>query len=122
MGRSKYSKSQLFLMEFIAVVLFFSICISICISAFVRANTISEDSLRLNRAITLAQTTAEDIKAGEYMPSDDISTFYNSDFFVRITSIKEDDLLKARIQVYNKNDVRNQVFQIEVFKYMPSEV
>jgi hypothetical protein len=66
MSRRSYAKSHVFLMEFIVVVLFFALCTSICISAFVKADNISKQSKEMNHAILLAQSAAEAIKALDY--------------------------------------------------------
>lgn len=72
MSNRSYAKSQLFLMEFIAVVLFFALCSSICISAFVKANNMSKESKELNHANILAQSAAESIKALQYTNIDQL--------------------------------------------------
>ena len=113
MGRNRYAKSELFLMEFIVVVLFFALSTSLCISAFVRANHISEDSMELNRALTLAQTTAEMLKAQEVPAVEEKTSFYNEEFLVRVDT---------KIRVYGKEDGNNEICTLEVKKYLPGEV
>ena len=63
MSKKNNTKSELFLMEFIVAILFFSICTAVCISAFVKADNISKESKLINGAMILAQSTAEEIKA-----------------------------------------------------------
>ncbi len=73
MIRNNYSKSQIFLLEFIIVVLFFAICSTICVSVFVKADRISKDSSRDVNAMVIAKNAAECFKAsdtgnpGEYL-------------------------------------------------------
>lgn len=76
MIRNNYSKSQIFLLEFIIVVLFFAICSTICISVFMKADTISKDSSRDVNALVIAQNAAECFKASE---SADPEEYYDFD-------------------------------------------
>ncbi|MBN7773394.1 hypothetical protein [Clostridium aminobutyricum] len=73
MRNRNYAKSQLFLMEFIVVILFFALCASICISAFVKADNMSRESKELNHALILAQSAAETIKGVEVGDVDRLS-------------------------------------------------
>lgn len=122
MGRNRYAKSELFLMEFIVVVLFFALSTSLCISAFVRANHISEDSVQLNRALTLAQTTAEMLKAQEVPAVEDNTSFYNEEFFVRVDTKVREGILTGKIRIYGKEDGNNEICTLVVKKYLPGEV
>ena len=63
---SSRSKSQLFLLEFTIVVLFFAICATICVSAFVKADRMSEINAEKSQALILLQSAAEIIKAADY--------------------------------------------------------
>ncbi len=55
----KHSRSSLFLMELIMAILFFSLTSAVCIRLFVRAHTISQDTINQNNALTQAQNLAE---------------------------------------------------------------
>ena len=57
------SKSGLFLMEMIIVILFFSICSAICISVFAKARTTADHSNDLNNAVVRAISAGEVYKA-----------------------------------------------------------
>lgn len=57
------SRSGLFLMEMIIVILFFSICAAICVSAFAKARVTADSSRALNDAVIQASNTAEAYKA-----------------------------------------------------------
>lgn len=70
MSRNAYTKSQIFLLEFIIVVLFFSICVTVCVLAFVKADGISVDSRQRNMAIVAMQSVAECIKSIEVKPGE----------------------------------------------------
>lgn len=63
-SRSTHSKSGLFLMELILVILFFSIAGAICIQIFVKAHLLSRSASELNRAVALAQSAAAGLEAG----------------------------------------------------------
>lgn len=57
------SRSGLFLMEMIIVILFFSICAAICVSAFAKARVTADSSKSLNDAVIQTSNTAEAYKA-----------------------------------------------------------
>lgn len=55
----KHSKSSLFLMELIVVILFFSLASAVCIQLFARSHILSKETVEQNNAITQAQNLAE---------------------------------------------------------------
>lgn len=57
------SKSSLFLMEMIVVILFFAITSAICIGLFTKAHQTAQDSVELTHAVLLSETAAETFKA-----------------------------------------------------------
>lgn len=61
----KHSRSSLFLMELIMAILFFSLTSAVCIRLFVRAHTISQDTINQNNALAQAQNLAEAWLAAE---------------------------------------------------------
>ncbi|MEG2038639.1 MAG: hypothetical protein RRZ73_02810 [Oscillospiraceae bacterium] len=61
--RKRGSKSGLFLIELMIMILFFSIASAICIQLFVKANLISNDSRDLSMATDKAQIAAEYFKS-----------------------------------------------------------
>lgn len=63
MKRQSTSRSSLFLMEMMVVILFFSLCAAICVHVFVNARETSEASYDLSCAVLAAQNTAECYKA-----------------------------------------------------------
>lgn len=121
MIKHNYSKSELFLMEFIVVILFFSLSAAICISAFVKANNISEESKKLNHAVILAQSTAEKIKASG-STGENYSGTYDNRYYLKVESTVEDEMLTADIAVYEKSDRKTEICRLEVKKYLPDEV
>lgn len=62
MNKTGASKSMIFLLEFVFVVLFFSICATICVTAFVKADHLSTTNGIKNQAIVQAESAAELIK------------------------------------------------------------
>ena len=52
-------------MEMITVILFFSICAAICVSAFAKARVTADSSRTLNDAVIQASNTAEAYKAAD---------------------------------------------------------
>lgn len=121
MSKRNYSKSELFLMEFIVVILFFSLCAAICISAFVKANNISEDSKKMNHAVILAQSIAEKIKATGNT-GEEYSGTYNNQYYLEVEAGVEDRILSAEILVYDKANMEKEICRLEVKKYLPDEV
>lgn len=65
MNRKSGSGSGPFLMEMIVVVGFFVICSTICVMVFVKADRISRHAWDMNQAVEMAQSLAEELKAGE---------------------------------------------------------
>lgn len=58
-----HSKTPLFLMELIIMLVIFSISATVCLQIFAGAKRISEESRRLDAAVVQAQTIAETWKA-----------------------------------------------------------
>lgn len=54
-----HSKSSLFLMEMIIVILFFSLAASVCLQIFVKAHLYGRDTEELNTAVLLAENAGE---------------------------------------------------------------
>ncbi|MEG2199988.1 MAG: hypothetical protein RRY25_06885 [Anaerovorax sp.] len=65
MSRNAYRKSQIILLEFIIVVLFFSICAAICVSAFVKADYLSASDREKNRTLIVMESAAACVKSVE---------------------------------------------------------
>ena len=56
---SQHSKTSLFLMELIISILFFSISGAICIELFVKAHSLSKESVELNNSVLWTQNVSE---------------------------------------------------------------
>ena len=57
--------NSVFMMEMIMVVFFFALSVSVCISMFVKADSMSRLAADINKAVTKAETIGEIFKAGE---------------------------------------------------------
>ena len=60
-----HSRSSIFLMEIIIAILFFSLVSAVCLQVFVKAHNMTEETARLNMAVTVAGNTAEMAQASE---------------------------------------------------------
>lgn len=116
MSNRSYAKSQLFLMEFIAVVLFFALCSSICINAFVKANNMSKESKELNHANILAQSAAESIKALEYTNIDQLEelTGLHNVEENKYLGYYDEDFKSLDQKELKKDDKSNKIYVMEV--------
>jgi len=90
------SKSGLFLMEMIIVILFFSICSAICINIFATARITADHSNELNNAAVRSTSAAEIFKSaqGDMAITED-----------RIRSLGEDDILSVTRSEGNTGDI-----------------
>ena len=61
--RRKASKTKMFLLEFIIIILFFSLAATVCVRIFVNAKLTSVQSSRLTGAVLKVQEAAENFKA-----------------------------------------------------------
>lgn len=122
MSKKDRAKSELFLMEFIVVILFFSISAAICINAFVTANRISEESKLLNGAMILAQSTAEEIKATGDRWGETYQDYQDERYYMEVITEVQDEILVADIAVFQVNNRETEICRIEVKKYLPDGV
>ena len=152
MSRRNYAKSQLFLMEFIIVVLFFALCTSICISAFVKADSISKESKELNHSLILAQSAAETIKGLDFNELDQLSEltglyeaengkfrgYYSNDFkslgdtgkasedakeaYVMEATLKVKDKMLTAAITVREKSSKDNICRLEIKKYLPDGV
>lgn len=122
------SKSQLFLMEFICVVMFFALCAALCIHVFVQADRISKEGRQLNEALLLAQSVAETIKDMDYSDKEEIAVTvnqinkeYKNKYTVRVKDAVKENILQANIYVYSMKD-KKEICTLSIKKYLPGEV
>ncbi|QHI71830.1 hypothetical protein [Aminipila terrae] len=126
---SNRNSSQLFLMEFICVVMFFALCAGLCLNAFVKADNISKQGKQLNEAVLLAQSMAETIKAMDSPSHENIAAAadkLNKEDQNELTVMVRDrvlqDMLQADIYVYGSKDDVKKICSISINKYLPGEV
>ena len=62
MNKFTKSKSALFLMELVIVILFFSICAAVCMQLFVQTHLLGQKTSELNNSVTAAQGVAEVVR------------------------------------------------------------
>ena len=122
MSKNNHTKSELFLMEFIVVILFFSLCTAICIGAFVKANNISEESKLLNGAMILAQSTAEEIKATEDTSGEKYKDYRDDSYYLVVKTEVQDKILVADVVVFDAKNRGKEICKLKVKKYLPDEV
>lgn len=121
MSRGNYAKSEIFLMEFIIVVLFFALCSAVCISAFAKAENISRQSRDMNEALILAQSAAEALKAGEYQELENLKMQVEEEgrYSIEVLQSLQGDMMIGDIAVYEKDGKSDAICQIQVKKYTP---
>lgn len=101
MNTSSRSKSGLFLMELIIVVVFFAICAAICMKVFAQAKKYNDTGYQLNNATVLCQNCAECFRAydgnviktadklGAAESSAEKAVFYYGSDFKSVSSVKK---------------------------------
>ena len=67
------SKAPLILMEQMAMLLVFALAAALCLQAFVKSDSLSSRSRDRDRAVTLAQTVAETVRASGGSPGQAIA-------------------------------------------------
>lgn len=129
MSNGNSSKSQIFLMEFICVVMFFALCAALCINAFVKADGISKEGHELNETLLLAQSMAETIKSMDYPSREEINIAVDkmnreckNKYMVRVKDKVQVDMLQADIYVYNTKSSEKEICTLSIKKYLPGEV
>ncbi len=119
------SKSRLFLIELVVIILFFSIAAAVCTNMFAHAKTMSASSMELTMAMAEAQEAAETFKsAGGDMESvngrldaqtdgQSLVAYYDSQwqridaqsaYTLRIEFLEDNGLRQADISVYKQDE------------------
>lgn len=134
--KKTFSKSGLFLIEFMIVLLFFSISATVCVSVFMKADSLNKRSNEKNQALFLVQSTAETIKTFNFsdMSNEKLTnslkqqSYYDEDWqpcektdsykYILSVDTSEDDsgMFTAQISVSEAKDV---IYHLEVKKYIP---
>lgn len=128
----KHSKSGLFLMELIIVLLFFSLASTICIRLFVKSHALSQETVDLTNAVTLAQNLAENFIASDGDPNvmqenfpkltaaeENILLLIENGYCSQIRfSLNENGLRQGDIEIYPK-DKTERIYSLQVLRYVP---
>ncbi|MBC8571367.1 hypothetical protein [Zongyangia hominis] len=137
MQRRTSSKSSLFLLEMIFVILFFSLAAAVCVSLFAQAHAVSVKSSDLNAAVLRAQSAAECVKAEgagfaellDHAQSDgeDTLLYYDGEwrstsqegavYCLRVTPVQTGDLFTAQIAVSRVGE-EEPIYSLEAAKYL----
>lgn len=128
----KHSKSGLFLMELIIVLLFFSLASTVCVRLFVKSGTLSEDTVDLTYAVSQAQNLAEAYLAcdGDIIQvhflfpkseiiEDDLLVVEDDGYTSTISFSPEDKngLIHGDIVIYNAAE--EELYSLQVVHYIP---
>lgn len=140
MGK-RSSKSGLFLIELILILLFFSFSSAVCLQLFARAHLKDKESVSLTMAVTQAQNAAEGFYTscmsakdllklfpGSSLDGDSLVTWYNKDWqtcgkdeakYVRETAFSSSGRqLTASIDIRSLEDREASLYKLKVNKYI----
>lgn len=94
------SKTSLFLIELLVMVLIFALCAALCLQIFVRAEQISLETARRDDALLLARNAAELFRSGS--SAEEIAQTLSGEYTVQIEPLQTEvsGLQKARITVF----------------------
>ena len=103
------NKASLLLMEQLVMILVFALAAALCLEAFAKAETISGETVRRDRAVVLARNAAELLKAGEDTAAENLGRDgYRVDVIPRDSGLP--GLAQAEITVYFEEEP---VFSLE---------
>lgn len=119
-------------MEFIIVLLFFSLASTICVRLFVKSATLSRDTVDLTYAVTQAQNLAEGFLASDGDPVQMLENFpqlvaagdsclllaENEYISIINFSAGENGLILGNIAIYPK-DSSESIYTLQVQRYVP---
>lgn len=129
------SKSRLFLIEMVVIILFFSIAAAVCVNMFAHAKMISVKSTELTEASMKAQEAAETFKSAggdagavrdrldAHADGEGIAVYYDGEwertnaqpaYVLRMDFSKEDGLSRADISVYQNEE---ELYRIQTAVY-----
>ncbi|HHU17693.1 MAG TPA: type II secretion system protein [Clostridiales bacterium] len=128
------SRSHLFLIELIVVILFFSIAVAITVQVFSKAYELTQNSRELNGAILAVQTAAEMDKTSAFSEIDINKgpVYYNSNWelttpseaaYTLKTNISIERRETGSMAVYNYTVMSGEktIYKIQTKKYYPGE-
>ncbi|MCL2499508.1 MAG: hypothetical protein FWE90_04130 [Defluviitaleaceae bacterium] len=120
-----HSRSTLFLIEQLVVILIFSVCSAVCITIFVESYLISKRTLEINHAVRVAGNAAERYKAagGNIREGDgviyydgnwDVSTVDEASFVLLITGLDNPAPALARAEITVSRIDGDELYRITV--------
>ena len=122
------SKSGIFLLELIIVILFFSIASTVCIDMFVKSYTMNTDSTNLNKCIQISENFAESFKNSSYSQENINSQTYYYDkdgfpssensytYYAHISYTTSGTTRSAIIKLYTSDAF---IYSLQVDKHIP---
>lgn len=100
------NKTSLLLMEQLIMVLVFALAAALCLTAFVKADQISRETVRRDEAVLLAQNAAQVLKATSGNVEQACAVAAESDYRLEIDQIDAHDLLgQAQIRVWQEEEL-----------------
>ena len=100
------NKTSLLLMEQLIMVLVFALAAALCLTAFVKADRISRETVRRDEAVLLAQNAAQVLKATSGDVERAAETADGSGYRLEIEQIDTYDLLgQAEIRVWQEGEL-----------------
>ena len=135
----EHNKTRAFLLEFIIVILFFSVSAVITLQLFANANNKSESNNDMINAVVCAQSVAENIRAEvsvyneegiytRYLDDElnyvEDNGYYEETVIVSIVDDKSSEigtLYEYEIIISNASD-NNEIFSLTISKYISKEV
>lgn len=122
------SKSGIFLLELVLVILFFSIASTVCIEMFIKSYTLSNDSTYLNQSVLIAENIAEAFKSEEALIKEsNTQTYYFTSNLMKTD--QSNYTYKAIVDYFSKNNINSAMiyvyadntlyFNLEIKKYIP---
>ena len=100
------NKTSLLLMEQLIMVLVFALAAALCLTAFVKADRISRETVRRDEAALLAQNVAQVLKATSGDAEQAAETADGSGYRLEIEQIDTYDLLgQAEIRVWQEDEL-----------------
>jgi len=106
------NKTSLLLMELLVMVLMFALAAALCLTAFVKADQISRETVRRDEAVLLAQNAAQVLKATSGDVEQAIAAAAGSGYRMEVERIDTHSLLgQAEIQVWQEDEL---VFTLRV--------
>lgn len=128
------SRSNLFMIELIIVIVFFAFAGTITLQLFLKANHITVETVGLNGAIMVAQTAAETAKSTEFEDLEKIpvATYYDKNWqpthkeaavYTLITKINFEKTSAGAMATFNQSITSNKesIYSLKSQKYYPDK-